>query len=71
MALLGFSGQAPKDKRLRKALNDAWVDQKITARNEARKAKNFAEADRIRDELLKQNIILKDGPTGTTWEIKR
>jgi cysteinyl-tRNA synthetase len=43
----------------------------ITARNEARKEKDFKEADRIRDELLAQGIVLKDGPTGTTWEVKR
>jgi cysteinyl-tRNA synthetase len=43
----------------------------IDARNAARKAKNFAEADRIRDELLAQGIQLKDGPSGTAWEVKR
>jgi cysteinyl-tRNA synthetase len=43
----------------------------IDARNEARKAKNFKEADRIRDELLAKGIVLKDSPTGTTWEVKR
>ncbi len=42
----------------------------ISARNAARAAKNFAESDRIRDELLAQGIVLKDGPTGTTWESK-
>ncbi len=47
------------------------IDKKVAARNEARKAKNFAESDRIRDELLAQGIVLKDGPNGTTWEIKR
>ncbi len=43
----------------------------IDARNAARKAKNFAESDRIRDELLAKGIVLKDGPQGTTWEVKR
>jgi len=43
----------------------------IAARTAARKAKNFSESDRIRDELLAQGIILKDGPAGTTWEVKR
>jgi len=50
---------------------DGSIAAAIAARKEARKAKNFAEADRIRDELLAQGIILKDGPDGTTWEIKR
>ena len=34
----------------------------------AKAAKNFAEADRIRKELLAQGIALKDSPAGTTWE---
>jgi cysteinyl-tRNA synthetase len=47
------------------------VGELIAARNEARKAKNFKESDRIRDELLAKGIVLKDGPAGTTWEVKR
>ncbi|GAB3247477.1 cysteine--tRNA ligase [Chitinimonas naiadis] len=43
------------------------IEALITARLEARKAKNFAESDRIRDELLKQGVVLEDGPQGTTW----
>ena len=43
----------------------------IEARLAARKAKNFAESDRIRDQLLAQGIVLKDGPQGTTWELKK
>ncbi len=39
----------------------------IAARLAARKAKNFAEADRIRDALAAQGVILEDGPSGTTW----
>ena len=37
----------------------------------ARHTKNWKESDRIRDELLAKGIVLKDGPTGTTWEVKR
>jgi cysteinyl-tRNA synthetase len=43
------------------------IEQRIAARVAARKAKNFAESDRIRDELLASGIILEDGPSGTTW----
>jgi cysteinyl-tRNA synthetase len=43
------------------------IDELVVARTAARKAKNFAEADRIRDELLEKGIVLEDGPKGTTW----
>lgn len=43
------------------------VDALILQRAEAKKAKNFAEADRIRKALADQGIILEDGPNGTTW----
>ncbi|SNB55189.1 cysteinyl-tRNA synthetase [Marinobacter sp. es.042] len=43
------------------------IEALIQARADARKAKNFAEADRIRDELLEKGIILDDSREGTTW----
>ncbi|NPC56700.1 cysteine--tRNA ligase [Caenimonas soli] len=46
----------------------AMVERKIAERAAAKKARNFAEADRIRKELLDQGVVLKDSPTGTTWE---
>ena len=58
-------------------VDDAKIERLITARNAARKARNFKEADRIRDELSAMGIQLKDaknpknGEIITTWEIKR
>jgi cysteinyl-tRNA synthetase len=46
---------------------DAEIDQLIASRNEFKKLKNFAEADRIRKELLDGGIVLEDSPQGTTW----
>ena len=43
------------------------IEELIEKRNEARKAKNYQEADRIRDELKARNIELKDTPTGVKW----
>ena len=41
--------------------------QRIAARDEARKAKDFAAGDNIRDQLSIQGILLMDGPDGTQW----
>lgn len=43
------------------------IESLIDKRNQARKDRNFAEADRIRDELLEQGIVLKDSREGTNW----
>jgi cysteinyl-tRNA synthetase len=43
----------------------------VDERTAARKAKNFAESDRIRDELAAMGVVLKDSKEGTTWEIAR
>jgi cysteinyl-tRNA synthetase len=43
------------------------IQKLIKARLAARKAKNYAEADRIRKELESSGVILEDGPQGTTW----
>ena len=47
---------------------DAEVEAKIQARQDAMKAKNYAEADRIRDELKAAGIELTDIPHGVTWK---
>ena len=48
-------------------LNKDQIEEKIGARLIARKAKNFAESDRIRDELFAAGIVLEDAASGTTW----
>jgi cysteinyl-tRNA synthetase len=83
LAFLGFSGDRAKMERVRHAsgqgspVGKTDVDAMIAKRNAARKAKNFAEADRIRDELAAMGIELKDakdpktGELVTTWEVAR
>ena len=44
-----------------------WIEEMIQKRADAKKAKDFATADAVRDELAAKGITLKDGPEGTTW----
>lgn len=48
-------------------LSDDEIEALLQRRQEARAARNFAEADRLRDELAAQGIIIEDSPQGTTW----
>jgi cysteinyl-tRNA synthetase len=50
------------------ALDESTIAAMIEQRAAAKQAKNFAEADRIRAELLARGVVLKDSPSGTTWE---
>ena len=87
LQFLGFSGERTNIERVRHGhtgdhltvavAEDAFVEKLVSARNSARAAKNFKEADRIRDELAAMGIALKDakdpktGELVTTWEVAR
>jgi cysteinyl-tRNA synthetase len=51
-------------------LDDAGIEERIAARLAARRRKDYAESDRIRDELAAAGIILEDSPAGTSWRRK-
>jgi len=75
-AVLGILGQPPAEflaltrdaGREKSGLSDADIEAAIAARNEARRRKDFREADAIRIRLRDQGILLEDTPSGTVWK---
>ncbi|AYO32337.1 cysteine--tRNA ligase [Biomaibacter acetigenes] len=61
--VLGFFGKFKQGELL-----DEEIQRKIEERQQARKARNFALADKIRDELKEKGIILEDTPAGVRWK---
>jgi cysteinyl-tRNA synthetase len=49
------------------ALDDTMIARQIEARTAAKARRDYPEADRIRQDLLQQGVVLEDGPGGTTW----
>jgi len=67
--VLGILQGSPKAfLRAGTRVDESTIARLIDERAAAKKARNFARADAIRAELLAQGIMLKDSPTGTTWE---
>ena len=76
-AILGLLGQEPaaylkqRQQRLLTglAITASEIDELLARRQQARQDKDWARADQIRDQLLENGIAIKDGPSGTTWEV--
>jgi len=75
LRLLGFlseSAAAWNDRKQQASGVDAQaIDGLISERTAARARKDFAESDRIRDQLAAMGVVIKDSKEGTTWEIAR
>ncbi|MEM8920739.1 MAG: DALR domain-containing protein, partial [Pseudomonadota bacterium] len=66
--LLGLLQSSPRDwEKGADADDTARIDAAVQARIDARNAKNWAEADRIRDTLAAEGVEIMDGPNGSTW----
>ncbi|MBI5070298.1 MAG: cysteine--tRNA ligase [Deltaproteobacteria bacterium] len=76
--LLGLLSRAPAEAlralrdraALRRGVDGAEVERRIVERAQARKDKDFARSDAIRDALLAQGVVLMDGPQGTSWKVE-
>ena len=72
LGLLSFTKREHLEKHPhRHVIDQTKVQALIDARTLARAGKNFAESDRIRDELAAMGVVLKDSKDGTTWEVAR
>ncbi len=70
--ILDFLGLLDKnyfDRRVKNNIDENYILSKIEERNIAKKNKDYAKADHIREELLSKNIVIKDGKGGVSWEM--
>lgn len=78
-AVLGIGGHAPDDyfnvqresALAQETIDASFIEGLIADRETARQAKNWEKADQIRKQLASMNIVLKDRPDGTHWEIEK
>ncbi len=64
-----YADERDTDFMVGQSVDTAKVENLIAQRNAARKAKNFAEADKIRAEISALGVAIEDGPAGTTWKV--
>ena len=70
--ILGIlQGEADAFLKAGAAISEDWINSLIAQRETAKKTKDFAEADRIRDELAAKGVVLQDSRDGTTWRIEK
>ncbi len=67
LKMIGLELGPEFSRRLDEVVHEILLDQRIAARTAAKERRDFATADRIRDELKDEGILLEDGPGGTTW----
>lgn len=74
LSLLGFSLDSKALTVASKkgaAVDEKLIEELILKRLEARAIKNWAEADRLRDEIVAMGVVIMDSPEGTSWELSR